>query len=207
MSRRALTFALLLLALQGTLGPGSPLLAQEPDSLNLPPPLQEVDDTLPQEEAPGRISPRGAFLRSALVPGWGHSKVGAHVRGGFYVAMESAAAFMIFKTQTRLTRARDRLALLEEVVTARLEAEGITDPAAIEAQLAGDPEVEDLRLLEVSRAEQREDWIALSVFFLFLGGADAYVSAHLAEIPAAVSVEGNPSGGMDVGISIPLTFR
>jgi hypothetical protein len=130
--------------------------------------------------------------------------VGAYVRGGFYVAVESAAAMMIFKTQTRLKRTRDRLAMMERVVTEQLIASGVTDPTSIEAQLSGNEVIEDLRSLEVTRSEQREDWIALGIFFLFLGGADAYVSAHLAEVPAALEVEGTASGGVEVGFSIPL---
>ncbi len=180
----------------------SPLRAQDPDSLAV------VPDTVPPDtsQVDEGISPGGAFLRSALLPGWGHAEVGSYVRGGFYVAVESAAAFMIFKTQTRLSRVRDRLDLMERVARARLEAEGITDPATIENALENDTEIEDLRALESSRSEQREDWLALGIFFLFLGGADAYVSAHLAEIPAALNVEGTPSEGMELSISIPLTL-
>ena len=48
--------------------------------------------------------------------------------------------------------------------------------------------------------------MALGIFFLFLGGADAYVSAHLAEFPGAVEINSTPTGGMEVGFSFPVSF-
>ena len=132
--------------------------------------------------------------------------MGAFVRGGFYFGVEAAAGFMVFKTQTRISRTRAQLSLREEVVTARLEAQGITDPVEIEAGLAEDPVVEDLRSLEVTRQEQREDWIALGLFFMLIGGVDGYVSAHLADFPVAVVIEPNPNRGMELGFSLPVSF-
>ena len=190
-------FALLVLPLQAT--------SQIPDSLTLLPP-QEAEEELAELLQPVRVTPRGAFIRSALIPGWGHARAGAFGRGAFYVGVESVTAFMIFKTQTRVGRARDRRVLMEEVVTARLVAAGQTGLTAIEAALADDPVVEDLRSLEDVRSEQLEDWIALGIFFLMLGGADAYVSAHLADAPAALEIGGAPGGGVGVGVSIPVNF-
>ncbi len=201
-------FPCLVLAVAGLLsllaaGPGRAA-GQVPDTLRSPP--AQESDSASAEVPKARISPRGAFIRSALVPGWGHVEVGAFVRGGFYFAVESAAGLMLFKTQTRLSRARDRLRLLESVMTTRLQREGVTDPTKIEAALADDPDVEDLRALEETRSGQKEDWMALGIFFLFLGGADAYVSAHLADFPTAVEIGPTPDGGMEVSFSIPLNF-
>jgi hypothetical protein len=113
---------------------------------------------------------------------------------------------MVAKSHTRFKRAGKRLRLAERVVTARLSAQGVTDPAELESALAEDPVVEDLRALRDSRSEQREDWIALGVFFIFLGGADAYVSAHLANFPVAVEVGANPAGGVEVSLGLPAGF-
>jgi hypothetical protein len=132
--------------------------------------------------------------------------VGAYVRGAFYFTAEAASALMIFKTQTRIDRTRKRLEIREAVVTARLEAGGVTEPGAIETALAEDPEIEDLRALEETRAGQREDWIALGLFLMLIGGADAYVSAHLADFPTPVVIEPSPTGGMQVGLSLPVSF-
>ena len=178
---------------------------QVPDSLQAPPVVQE-QEAVPIDSGPGRVSPRGAFFRSSLVPGWGHAEVGAFARGAFYFTAEAASGLMIFKTHTRITRTRSRLDLRENVVTARLVAEGITDPVAIENALASDPEIEDLRALEATRIGQREDWIALGLFLMLIGGADAYVSAHLADFPTAVVIDPGLTGGMQIGLSLPVNF-
>lgn len=177
--------------------------SQIPDSLQAPPPTQEEEPSPEKVETEG-ISPRGAFIRSSLVPGWGHAKVGAFVRGAFYFTAEATSTLMVFTTQTRITRTRNRLELRESVVTARLEAEGVTDPEEIETALAEDPEVEDLRALEEARMGQREDWIALGLFLMLIGGVDGYVSAHLADFPAALVIEPTPSGGVEIGLSLPV---
>jgi hypothetical protein len=181
------------------------LSSQIPDSLQALPEIAQ-EDTLSEDLAPRGISPRGAFIRSGLIPGWGHVKVGAHVRGAFYFTAQSASVFMIFSTQQRINRTEKRLALLEGVVTARLAAEGITDPDQVEDALAEDEQIEDLRLLRETRGAQREDWIALSLFLMLIGGVDGYVSAHLADFPTAVVIEPTPGGGMGIGLSFPLNF-
>ena len=115
---------------------------------------------------------------------------------------------LVAELNERLRVARDRRALREAVVTARLHAQGIEDPDEVEAALAEDEELTDLRGLEEVRSEQREDWLALGIFFLFLGGADAFVSAHLADFPAPVEVDvqGTPTWRLEVSLSIPVGF-
>ncbi len=186
-----------------------PALSQVLDTLGVDPSVQIAPDTAqPSPDTIPLLSPGGAFLRSALIPGWGHARIGAQGRGAFYFAVESGIAFMLLKSHSRLEVARDRLALWESVVTARLQAQGIEDPAEIEAALAEDETVSDLRGLEEARAEQREDWIALGIFFLFLGGADAFVSAHLKDFPAPVEVDVDAarSGRVEIGFSVPVGF-
>jgi len=222
--------ALLSLFVLLTLAAPLPLLGQIPDSTRLSPDsvLAKVEAPLKAEEHPsdtsevnpsdtlqGMITPRGAFIRSGVIPGWGHSLAGAHGRGAFYFMIEAVSAFMLVKTQGQLGLARDRRVFWESVAIARLQARGseILDPLELEAVLVDDPlfedlelwgHVEDLRGLEEARSGQREDWIALSLFFLFLGGADAYVSTHLADFPGAVEINATPTGGAEVGFSLPI---
>jgi len=184
-----------------------PALTQERDTLTAGQAVGvEQEEPPPVQAGPRRVSPRGAFIRSALIPGWGHAEVGALSRGAFYFSVEATSAMMLFKTQTRIARTRDRLNLRESILTARLEAQGITDPLEIEAALAADPEVEDLRALEGTRVDQREDWLAFGLFLMLIGGVDAYVSAHLADFPTAVVVEPAPAGGVGVGFSLSVGF-
>jgi Family of unknown function (DUF5683) len=172
-----------------------------------PPPAAEalVSDTL----APlgtREVSPGGAFLRAVLVPGWGHASIGAYTRAGFYFTLESATAYGLLRTRERI-RDVDRLVEFREtLLRADLAAQGITDFQEIEDALADDADLEDLRALADSRRNQREDWVALGIFLLFLSGADAYVSAHLQDFPAPIEVNAVPvgQGRMEIGVRLKL---
>ncbi len=113
---------------------------------------------------------------------------------------------MVFKTQTGINRTNGRLGLREDVIRGRLVASGEIDEVKIEAALAEDAEVEDLRALKESRLDQREDWLALGIFLMLIGGVDAYVSAHLSDFPAAVEIGPTPAQGIELGLSIPVRF-
>ena len=47
-----------------------------------------------------------------------------------------------------------------------------------------------------------EDWAAVLVFNHLIAGSDAFVSAHLWDVPAAVSVSGSP-GAARMSVAIP----
>ena len=116
--RRLCHYSLLLMvgAFPLLAGLPQPARGQVLDSLRTPPVVQE-GEVPPAEVELNGLSPRGAFIRSALVPGWGHAEVGALVRGAFFFSVEATAGFMVFKSQTRLTRTRNKLELREAVVT------------------------------------------------------------------------------------------
>jgi len=115
-------------------------------------------------------------------------------------------AYTLLRTRGRLDEARERTALRESALRARLALEGVTDPTEIESRLDQDATLTEYRNLVQSRREQREDMIALGIFLLFLSGADAYVSTHLARFPAPIELQVAPtaSGRTDVGLSVPL---
>jgi len=152
------------------------------------------------------VSPGGAFLRAVLVPGWGHAAIGSYTRGGFYFAFESLTAYTFLRTHQRLSDARGRAALRESVVRARLATQGITDPTDIQDALDQDVTLNELQDLVSSRKGQQEDLVAWGIFLLFLSGADAYVSAHLARFPEPIQVQMTPVGAdrAEVSLRIPL---
>lgn len=152
------------------------------------------------------VSPGGAFLRSLVLPGWGHATVGSYTRGGFYFLSSAAIGGMLFKTGTYLGTAREHRDRVEEEVRMRHEREGIVDPDSLAALVERDPRVQDHRGLVEARSEQMEDWIALGVFWLLLNGADAFVAAHLAEFPEPVEVvvQQGSAGRIEVGVAVPL---
>ena len=154
-------------------------------------------------------SPGGAFLRSLAVPGWGHAAIGSYGRGAFYVAAEAGTWYALIRTRLRLVEARERASLRERVLREALAREGVTDPAEVQQRLDTDPALSDVRGLVASRESQQEDWVALGIFLMLLSGADAYVSAHLANFPDPIEVGVVPgvAGGVELAVRVPLRFR
>lgn len=152
------------------------------------------------------VSPGGAFLRSMLIPGWGHAAVGDYVRGGFYFAAEAGTGWMLFKTLSFLDAAREKRDALETDARARLQARGIMDPDSVTTLLEENEALQAAESLVRAREAQREDWLALGIFFLLLGGADAFVSSHLAGFPQPVNIDAALAPGADrveLTVSVP----
>lgn len=188
-----------LLALVAVFLLAGPVRSQDPDTLRAAP---GAPDTATVDEG---VSPGGAFLRSMLVPGWGHAAVGSYTRGGFYFAAESASGGMLLKSLFRQDAAEALVDLRREAAAARLRAEGREDPDSIRVLVDGDPEVQEAEgLLEV-RSQQVEDWAALAIFLLFMGAADAFVSAHLQDFPDPLEVDVGGNGRVvEVKVSVPV---
>jgi hypothetical protein len=146
-------------------------------------PAQRARDTVRADSArPHQVTPRGAFLRSLVLPGWGQSEVGAPERGVIYFGLETGSLWMVYKSHQKLEEARDR----ERILHASGElAEGVHS-----GQVR-------------SRLAQREDWITLSVFWLFFSGADAFVAAHLRDFDAHVGVGPAANGGAQLQVNVP----
>ncbi len=187
----------------GTAGPARAQDPPPPDSAGTAAAVQPADS--PAADSATGISPAGAFLRGALIPGWGHTTTGSMTRGAFYFSVEALAGWMVYKTQRRLAVARDQAAIWEELATAELAAMGVTEPDQVEAALEQHDQVARFRGLVDARGEQREDWVAVALFTLLLSGVDAFVSAHLSEFPEPLTIEGDPSGGtVELAVRIPV---
>lgn len=187
-----------------------PLAAQEEappreDTLTVPVVEQPLDRSPELPDIGEPATPGGAFLRSILVPGWGHASIGAYTRGGFYLTAQSSTVWMLVRTALRRSAARDIRTFRAGIVEDRLRQEGVEDPEEIAAALDGDPDVEAARALVRARDQQFEDWLALAIFLSFLGGADAFVSAHLADFPEAVQIGLRPVGDrVELGIRVAV---
>jgi len=155
------------------------------------------EQPIPQDTATlgAGVSPRGAFLRALALPGWGHASIGSYHRGAFYFVAEAASFWMFGKSRIRLFEARRRVELRESFLRQGASLEGIDDPAAVQELLDADETLTDLRGLEESRRQQREDWAALGIFLVLLSGADAYVSSHLKDFPAPIELSTQSLGG------------
>jgi hypothetical protein len=178
-----------------------------PSADTIPPPAEPVRPALGEDP---EISPGGAFLRSLLVPGWGHAATGAHFRGGFYVAAQSGALWMLAKS---MARRRDAGRFRRSEVNAareRLRVQGITSPDSLHMLAPQDPRVQEWDERIESRSQQVEDWASVSLFLLLLGATDAFVAGHLMDRPEPLSfqVGPEPGGGWSVSGSIrPGMFR
>lgn len=151
-------------------------------------PLVEAPDTVVVDTAAMRrgISPRGAFLRSLVLPGWGQSELGVPERGIIYFTLEAGSLWMVWKSTQKLYEAKDRERFLR--------ATGQLEPG----QRSG---------LVRDRRAQREDWLTLSIFWLFFSGADAFVAAHLRDFDAHVGVQPTGDGAVRLQATIPVGKR
>ncbi len=156
---------------------GSVVLLAAPSSAK----AQEVPDSVPvtrRTAAPADSTPysaRSALIRSLVLPGWGQAYVGAPGRGAFYFALESGSLWMVYKSSRALAAARELESYMRE---------------------NGAPGSQERLPLAESRAQQVEDWITLSIFWALFAGADAYVSAQLADFVGHVGAAPGPSGEM-----------
>ena len=203
-------------------GPGAAL-GQEPDSAVTAVPVDSViitprvpvaaipvdGDTTPEQP----LSPRGAFIRSMVVPGWGQSAFGSYFRGGVFFAGWAGNWFMNFRNQVRLANAESRYDLragqLREALIASapnpdsiIELLETTD--LMETTVRADSAGNDLRKLVRAREQQREDWIAWTVFWILASGVDGYVTAHLADFPATIAVDPERDAGITLRLEVPL---
>lgn len=186
----------------------SPLAAQDPpDSTVTTVPLAVAGEPVEEGARPDdAVTPRGALIRSLVVPGWGHAATGAYTRAGFYLTAQAGNAWMLAKTSGHLSWANRVLSAREAETEALLLDRG-APLDSIPLLVEEDPGVEQARNLVEARRSQREDWVALALFFILIGGVDAFVSAHLQDFPEPLTVEpvGSPGGGMglEVGVRIP----
>lgn len=193
----------------------SPAAAQEPpDTTGGPVPVDSVVVT--------PMSPRGAFIRSMILPGWGQSAFGSYFRGGVFFTGWAGNWFMNFRNQVRLDNARDRYGLrrseLRDSLIFSPPAEDVPpNPDSMRAVLdstdllqqtvLADSAGNDLRKLVRARKQQREDWIAWTVFWILASGVDGYVTAHLSDFPATIDVDPGRDGSMTFRVEVPLPRR
>jgi hypothetical protein len=129
------------------------------------------------------LSPRRAFLFSLVVPGYSQSVLGRPTAGAIFVLTEGIALAMLHESAADLRQAR-RLKTDSLIVIGVDPARGadITQPSGYT------PELIDVRRGHV------EDWLAFLIANHLFAAADAYVAAHLWDLPTQVSVESRPTG-------------
>jgi hypothetical protein len=113
---------------------------------------------------------------------------------------------MILKSNQLLGSASDILDMRRLDASERLMADPMIDPIDLPTLLEADLGVVSALQLEEIRRQQREDWIAFALFFLLLGGADAFVATHLADFPEPLETVIRPLPEMGVEFGFRLAF-
>ena len=131
------------------------------------------------------LSPRRAFLTSLIAPGYGQAILGRPNAAALFVLTEAIALLMVRETATELREARrlqDDTAALYFVNPVTGVADTIYQPARYPTALVR------------ARRAHLEDWIAALVANHLIAGADAFVAAHLWDVPIRVGLRRDAEG-------------
>jgi len=197
----------LLLAL---LWASAPAGAQQRDSMRAgvsTAPVAPSMDTIPGQGLPEPpLSTKRAFLTSLAFPGYAQARFDRPTASALFVAVEAASILMIRKSLNDLSIAkrfgRDSIPIAFELDPTTGEIRRDPDSGApIVKEWMPPPFSEEI---VAARRTHLEDWIAVLVFNHLIAGVDAYVSAHLWDVPAAVSIGRAPDGR---GTSVMASFR
>jgi hypothetical protein len=129
------------------------------------------------------LSPRRAFLYSLVLPGYAQSILGRPTASAIFLLSESIAIAMLRESKADLNEAR-RLRTDSLVVVG-------FDPVTAAPIMAPSPY--DDGLVNVRR-NHVEDWVAFLVANHLFAGADAFVAAHLWDLPSQISVRQTRTG-------------
>jgi hypothetical protein len=156
--------------------------AQRVDSTRVGARPPKVDTAVTPPPTPP-LSPRRAFLYSLVLPGYAQAVLGRPTAGALFVLSESIAIALLRESNAELRQARrfqsdSLLKLGRDPVSGAL----VTVPA---------PHGDELINL---RRGHREDWVAFLIANHLFAGADAYVAAHLWDLPSQVSVRASDQG-------------
>lgn len=156
------------------------------------------------------ISPRRAFLYSLVLPGLGQTRLQRPSAGALYAAFELTAVTMLAKSRYDLGIAKRRVK--EQVVLSyRVDAEGrplfedgLPIPKDTVPNRYAVTGTDQLRSRVKARRLHYEDWVAMLFFTHLFSGADAFVSAHLFDLPRQVEARRLPSGATGLGIRLSI---
>ena len=138
------------------------------------------------------ITARRAFIYSFLLPGYGQAILDRPTAGAIFVLVEGISIAMARKSARDLAYAKRTADSI--VVGIEFENDPVTGlPVAVDTLRAPGP----FPAAQVSaRRTHLEDWIALLIFNHLFAGADAFVAAHLWDLPARVTIRGRPEGAV-----------
>ncbi|MDB4876044.1 MAG: hypothetical protein JWM41_2490 [Gemmatimonadetes bacterium] len=166
--------------------------AQRPDSVRPPPPPAPVYNPASIDSFKPPVTPGRAFLSSFLLPGYGQTLLGRHKAGTAFILVEAISLGMIRESAADVHEAR-RLAG-DSLILSYVAPDGSPVVTKTNRRFS-DKEIQ-------TREAHVEDWIALLVANHLFSGADAFVAAHLWDVPARLAVRMLPRGGAVVSASM-----
>ena len=146
------------------------------------PPARRLPNSIPDSLLRPPISPKAAFLRSLVLPGWGQSALRRSTAATLFSAAEIGALYMVAKSRADLRRAQALNGLDSIAIGDPSLGGSVTRVPAIPQELVN------------ARRLHLEDWLAVLIFNHLIAGADAYVAANLWDLPARVSITHTPAG-------------
>jgi hypothetical protein len=162
----------------------TPLRAQRPDSAAVAVRSAAAARQRPDSLRPP-LSPRRAFLYSAIVPGYSQSVFGRHRAAALMLLVEAMSIVMITESAADVREAR------------RLRGDSLVssyvDPntgAALSSPLKDARRFDDAFVR--TRESHVEDWIAFLVANHLFSGADAFVAANLWDVPVQLGIRAAP---------------
>ena len=157
------------------------LTAQRADSARVgarPPSVDTSRKALPKPP----LSPKRAFLYSLALPGYAQSVLNRPTAGAIFIVTESIALAMLRESSADLRQAK-------RFATDSLIVVGHSDTGAPVTQASAYTE----SFINIRKGHV-EDWIAFLIANHLFAAADAYVAAHLWDLPSQISVESRPAG-------------
>ena len=169
---------------------GPAVRAQRPDSAAVA--VRATTSAQRRDSLRPPLSPRRAFLYSALVPGSAQSIFGRHRAAALMLLVEAISISMITESAGDLREARRMRG--DSLVVTYVGSTGQAATELVERRF-DDGYVH-------TRQSHVEDWIAFLVANHLFSGADAFVAANLWDVPAQLSVRATPRGAVaEVAIS------
>lgn len=134
------------------------------------------------------LTPKRAFLTSAMLPGLGQSRLDRGSSGTLFASVELAAIVMLRRSNADYHEAKRFQA--DTLATNYTVGSGGT---VVRTDTTGTRYTADLVR---TRRLHREDWMAVIAFNHLFAGADAFVSAQLWDMPVQISALPSATGAM-----------
>jgi hypothetical protein len=138
------------------------------------------------------LSPRRAFLYSAIIPGYAQAKLGRNKAAAVMLTIEAMAIAMIRESQADVREARAMSG--DSIVVSYVNTNGDSLPLPVIARRF------DVPYVHVRQAHV-EDWVAFLIANHLFSGADAFVAANLWDVPAQLQIRVFP-GSASIGAKL-----